>query len=47
MIYCMLVDVAPYPGFRNCFVVYSNHDVGFLWVVLIIWDARECECAIQ
>jgi len=47
MIYCILVDVTPYPGFGRCFVVHTNYNVGFLWVLLIIWDARECERAIH
>jgi hypothetical protein len=43
----MLVDVAPYPDFKGCVIVHANHDIVFFWVLLIIWDGRECECAIQ
>jgi hypothetical protein len=43
----MLVVVAPYPDFKGCFIVHANHDVSFIWAILIIWDARECESAIQ
>jgi len=29
---------APYPRFQGCFVTYSNNDIIFIWVVIIIWD---------
>ena len=43
----MVVGVAPYLDLQWCFKVHANHDIVFLWVLLIMWDARKCECAIH
>jgi len=39
----MIVGAPPYPGFKECFLTYGNQDIVFLWVLLIIWDARKCD----
>jgi hypothetical protein len=47
MFYFMAVGAPPYPGFKGCFLTYANQEIVFLWALLIIWDARKCEYAIQ
>ena len=47
VIYFTAVRAPPYPGFNGCFLTYANQDIVFTWVILLIWDARKCEYAIQ
>ena len=47
LIYFTVVGAPPYPGFSGCFLTYVNQDIVFLWAILIIWDARKCEYALQ
>ena len=43
----MVVGPPPYPGLNGCFLTHANQDIVFIWAILIIWDARKCEYAIQ
>jgi len=43
----MVVGVAPYLDLQWCFKVHANHDIVFLWALLIVWDAGKYECAIH
>ena len=47
LIYFTVVGAPPYPGFNGCLMTSANQDIGFLWAILLIWDARKCEYAIQ
>jgi len=47
LIYFTVVGAPPYPGFNGCFQAYANQDIVFLWAILLIWDARKREYAIQ
>ena len=47
MFYFTAVGTLPYPGFKGCFLTSANQEIVFLWALLIFWDARKCEYAIQ
>ena len=47
LIYFTVVGAPPYPGFNGCLMTSANQDIGFLWAILLIWDTRKCEYAIQ
>jgi len=47
MVYCMVDGAPPYPGFKRCFVIYRSQKFIFIWVLLLVWDARKCKYIIQ
>ena len=47
MIYCMVDGAPPYPGFKACFVMYASKSFFFIWVLLLVWDARKCKYIIK
>jgi len=43
LIYFTVVGDPPYPGFEGCFLTHANMNIIFLWVQVIVWDARKCK----
>ena len=47
MIYFMVVAAPPFPEYKGCFVTSAGQEIVFLWVLLLVWDARKCNCIIK
>jgi len=48
MIYCMVDGPLPHPGFKGCFIhTVTNQNFVFLWVLLLVFDARKCKYIIK
>jgi hypothetical protein len=39
----MIDGPPPYPGFNGCFLMYASNKFVFIWVLLLVWDARKCK----
>jgi len=38
----------PHPGFKGCFIrTVTNQNFVFLWVLLLVFDARKCKYIIK
>jgi len=46
LIYFMEDGAPPYPGFKGCFLKSTPNTV-FLWVMLMVWDARKFQYVIR
>jgi len=47
LIYFMEDGAPPYPGFKGCFLTKASPNIVFLWVLLMVWDARKFQYVIR